>query len=74
MSYIPLMGDYVEGGLKHIDIESKLMSTKFSWVQRLKDSDVHPWKELAPHFLWPLGGGLCFSFKFKFFAKSQNAV
>ena len=74
IEHTTLIGDYAEGGLKDIDIESKLISIKISWVPRLKDSNFHPWKELATHFLLPLVGGLCFSFKFKFGSKSESAV
>ena len=55
-----MIGDYAEDGLKDIDIESKLLSIKISWVRRLKDSNVHPWKELATYFLLPLGGDSVF--------------
>ena len=47
IKHTALIGDYAEGGLKDIDIESKLLSIKISWVRRLKDSNFHPWKELA---------------------------
>ena len=73
IKHTALIGDYVEGGLKDIDIESKLQSIKISWVRRLEDSNFHPWKELATYFLLPLGGD-CFSFKFKFGAKPQSKV
>ena len=56
IKHTSLIGDYTEGGLKDIDIESKLLSIKISWVRRLKDSNFHPWKELATYFLLPLGG------------------
>ena len=70
-----LIGDYAEGGLKDIDIESNLILTKLSWVRRLIDSKFHPRKELVTHFLLPLGGrDSFFHSNFKFGAKSQNAV
>ena len=56
-----MIGDYAEGGLKDIDIESKLLSIKISWMRRLKDSIFHPWKELATYFLLPLGGDSVFN-------------
>ena len=56
IKHTALIGDYVEGGLKDIDIESKSLSIKISWVRRLKDSDFHPCNELATYFLLLLGG------------------
>ena len=60
IKHTALIGDYAESGLKDIDIESKLLSINISWVRQLKDSNFHPWKELATHFLLPLGGTLIF--------------
>ena len=60
IKHTAFIGDYAEGGLKDIDIESKLLSIKISWVRRLKDSNFHPWKELATYFLLPLGGDSVF--------------
>ena len=60
IKHIALIGHYAAGGLKDIDVESKLLSTKISWVRRLKDSNFQPWKELATHFLLPLGETLFF--------------
>ena len=59
IKHTALIGDYAEGDLKDIDIESKLISIKISWVRRRKDSNFQTWKELAAHFLLPLdkGGG-----------------
>ena len=78
IKHTALIGDYAEGGLKDIGIESKSISIKISCVRRLKNSNFYPSKELATYFLLPLGGGggggLCFSFKFKFAAKSRSAV
>ena len=58
IKHTALIGDYAEGarGLKDIDIESKLISIKISWVRQLKDSNFHQCKELATHLLLPLGG------------------
>ena len=61
IKHTDLIGDYAEGGLKDIDIESKLLSIKISWVRRLKDSNFHPWKEFATYFLLPLGGDFVFN-------------
>ena len=38
-----LIGDYADGGLKDIEIESKLTSINISWVRRrLRDLNFHP--------------------------------
>ena len=55
IKHTTLIGDYAEGGLQDINMESKLILIKISWVWRLKDSNFHIWKELATHFLLPLG-------------------
>ena len=46
-----LIGDYVEGGLKDIDIKAKIDSLHISWIARLYDGNFHPWK-LIPTFLF----------------------
>ena len=51
-----LIGYYSAGGLKDIDLTSKLESLKFSWIKRLRDTtDFHPWKVLADLILKPVG-------------------
>ena len=51
-----LIGNFENGGLKDIDIESKLKALKLSWIKRLLDSNFHPWKTLAAKLLEPVGG------------------
>ena len=51
-----LIGNFENGGLKDIDIESKLKPLKLSWIKRLLDSNFHPWKTLAAKLLEPVGG------------------
>ena len=51
-----LIGNFENGGLKDIDIESKLKALKLSWIKRLLDSNFHPWKTLAAKPLEPVGG------------------
>ena len=41
-----LIGDYEEGGLKDIDIKSKIQSLHLSWVKRLYSQNFHPWKNI----------------------------
>ena len=54
------IGDHAEGGSIDIDMESKLIPIKILWVRRLKNSDFHPWEELASQFLSSLGGDSVF--------------
>ena len=51
-----IIGNFENGGLKDIDIESKLKALKLSWIKRLLDSNFHPWKTLAAKLLEPVGG------------------
>jgi len=38
--------DYIDGGLKDIDIRAKMESLHLSWLKRLYDGNKHPWKKL----------------------------
>ena len=51
-----LICNFENGGLKDIDIESKLKALKLSWIKRLLDFNFHPWKTLAGKLLEPVGG------------------
>ena len=56
-----LIDYYSDGGLKDIDLTSKLESLKLSWIKRLRDTtDFHPWKVLANLILKPVGGSSIF--------------
>ena len=46
-----LIGDYAEGGLKNVDINTKLKALKLTWVRRLNDDNYHPWKVLLREYL-----------------------
>ena len=46
-----LIGDYAEGGLKNVDINTKLKALKLTWVRRLHDDNYHPWKVLPREYL-----------------------
>ena len=56
-----LISDYCDGGLKDIDIKSKIDALHLSWIKRLYDNNFHPWK-IIPHFY------------FKKVSKCQNTV
>ena len=45
-----MCNDYVNGGLKNVDVLSKIVSLQCSWLRRLFDNSYHPWK-LIPSFL-----------------------
>ena len=46
-----LIADYSEGGLKSVDIESKLKAMKLTRVKRLSDNNDHPWKIITSNCL-----------------------
>ena len=45
-----LCNDYKAGGLKHVDIPSKIIALQCSWIRRLHDNSFHQWK-LIPLYL-----------------------
>ena len=58
-----LIGNYSDGGLKDIDLTSKMESLKFSWIKWLMDTtDFHPWKVLANLILKSVGGSSIFHY------------
>ena len=46
-----LIGKYDEGGLKDVDIETKIKALQLSWVRRLHDNNFHPWKIIPMRLL-----------------------
>ena len=46
-----LIGEYYEGGLKDIEIETKFKALKLTWIKRLCDDSNHPWKIIPIKFL-----------------------
>ena len=51
-----LIRDYSEGGLKDVDIKSKIVALQLTWIRRLHDGSFHPWKLIPLNVLKPLGG------------------
>ena len=50
-----LAGDYHLGGLRNVDIRSKIFSLKFRWINAFKDREnFHPWKLVASQLLPPV--------------------
>ena len=45
-----LIGDYAEGGLKNVDIGTKLKALKLTWVRRLGDDNYHPLKVIPRNY------------------------
>ena len=56
-----LCNDYKGGGLKNIDILSKIISLQCSWMRRLYDNSLHEWKLIS---LFLIKSSLGSSFKF----------
>ena len=46
-----MIGDHKDGGLKNVDIETKLKTLKLTWVRRLGDDNHHPWKIIPLNYL-----------------------
>ena len=46
-----LINDYLSGGLRDVDIRSKIKALQLSWVKRLCDDNFHPWKIIPNHLL-----------------------
>ena len=46
-----MIGYYKDGGLKNVDIETKLKALKLTWVRQLCNDNHHPWKIIPLHYL-----------------------
>ena len=51
IKHFTLIGEYYNGGLKDIDIETKFKALKLTWIKRLFDDSDHPWKIIPTKFL-----------------------
>ena len=61
-----LIADYEEGGYKDVDIKSKILSLKVSWISKLLDTNFHQWKIILKQIFSEVGGTkIIFHFKFK---------
>ena len=56
-----LSSDFQDGGLKNVNIKTKITSLQCSWIKRLFDSNVHNWKIIPLFFIHKYLGK---SFKF----------
>ena len=61
LKYITLCNEYEQGGLKNVDIFSKITSLQCSWIKRLYDDSFYAWKEIP---LFPIKNHLAKSFVF----------
>ena len=44
ISHKTLCNNFENGGLKHVDISSKIISLQCSWLRKLSDENFHEWK------------------------------
>ena len=61
IKHTSLIRDYSEGGLKNVDIKSKIVALQLTWIRRLHDENFHPWKLIPLNVLKPLGGSASIS-------------
>ena len=61
ISHKTLCNNFEKGGLKHVDLSSKIISLKYSWLRKLCDKNFHKWKIIPSHFINKYSGK---SFKF----------
>ena len=50
-SHKTLCNNFENGGLKHVDISSKIISLQCSWLQKLCDENFHEWKIIPSHLI-----------------------
>ena len=51
ISYKTLCNNFENGGLKHVDISSKIISLQCSWLRKLCDKNFHEWKIILSHLI-----------------------
>ena len=59
------IADYENGGIRNVDIPTKLKALKLTWVRRLRDDNHHPWKIIPSTHLSLLNGESIFIRNFK---------
>ena len=51
-----LIGNYIDGKLKDVDLVSKFTSLKFIWIRKMPDTkNFHPWVAVADNILRNVG-------------------
>ena len=57
IKHCTLIGDYIDGELKDVDLVSKFTSLKFIWIRKMLDTkNFHPWVAAADNILRSVGG------------------
>ena len=51
ISHKTLCNNFENGGLKHVDISSKIISLQCSWLRKLYDENFHEWKIISSHLI-----------------------
>ena len=74
IKHCSIIADYKEGGYNDIDISSKLLAMKISWIKRILDDNFHPWKILPTWLLAPLGGSSIFHYNLQLEDRDFNIV
>ena len=70
-----LCNDYENGGLKNVDIESKMISLRCLWVKRLYDESFHEWKVIPNYLITKaLGDNFLFHSNLKFNNFFRNSL
>ena len=52
VKHFTLTNSYEDGGLKDIDIQTKIKALQLSWISKLYTGSYNPWKHI-PLFLYP---------------------
>ena len=66
-----ICNDYKAGGLKNVDILSKIIALQCSWIRRLYDNSFHEWK-LIPLYVIKKSFGTAFKFHSNLLFKSNK--
>ena len=67
-----LITDYKEGRYKNVNIKSKILSLKVSWISELLDTNFHPW-DIIPNQIFSEVGGAKIISHFSFKGKKRLA-
>ena len=51
VSHDVLVSDYQDGGLRSVDVRSKIIALRISWIRRLYTGSDHPWKTIPLHLI-----------------------
>ena len=62
IKHCSIIADYKEGEYKDVDISSKLLAMKISWIKRFLGDNFHPWRILPTWSLAYLGGSSIFHY------------